>query len=242
MEGYRSLESGDLRILENGDSRVTEGFIDGFSDLSGSGIISVVGGLKVAGIASLSSIGSAILAGEGVFAGRLNLSAVASIAVAGQMRGYGLLNAQAISSLTSIGLKILHGTTALSGSSNLASVAGFKFIGASDQQASGSLVALPLRTAYGLLGPFSESSDRITEGGDTRITEDGDTRISGEITENVGVSTLVAESIYTAFHSSIFIKKLGNWKTSVVYANVNGEWVPPEKVYQVINGRWKRIN
>jgi len=37
MEGYRVTEGGDLRILEDGDSRVTERFYDGFADLTAQG-------------------------------------------------------------------------------------------------------------------------------------------------------------------------------------------------------------
>ncbi len=42
MEGYRATEGGDLRILEDGDSRVTERFYDGFADLTAQGALFVV--------------------------------------------------------------------------------------------------------------------------------------------------------------------------------------------------------
>ena len=242
MEGYRSLESGDLRILEDGDSRVTEGFLDGYAVLSGAATISVTANLKAAGASPLASTGSELSAGLGKFVGRLNVSAAGSMAVTGQTRARGLFDVQAAGSLVPLGLKILHGSTALSGSGSFTSTAGFKFVGAFDKSASGSLVTAPRYLTKGFLGPFSDSSDRITENGDTRITENGDTRVTGEIQQNVGVSSIIVQPTYTVFSSVVYGKLQGNWKASTIYANVNGQWTIPEKVYQHINGGWKRIN
>ena len=160
--------------------------------------------------------------------------------------GFKKLNASvALSSAGSIvvlGFKKLNANVALSGSGVLTSVAGFKFISAFAKSGAGSFAAAPRYIAQGIFGYVESTPARITEAGDSRITESGDTRTIEEMNQNSGVGSFVVQPTYTIFTSSVFAKVGVNWKSSEIYANVNGQWTIPEKVYQHINGGWKRIN
>jgi hypothetical protein len=94
----------------------------------------------------------------------------------------------------------------------------------------------------GIFGPFDEDPIRATEAGDIRITENGDIRIASNVTQNSGVSYFVALPSYTAFNSTMYVNVSDEWKVSIPYVNVEGQWVIPEKTYKYMNGGWKRIN
>lgn len=242
MEGYRSLESGDLRILEDGSERVTEGFLDGFANLSGAGSIAGLSKLKANGTSALSSTGSVLLAGQGKLFGRLNVSATGSVSFLGKTKARGLFDVNATGSLVVSGLKRLNASVALSGSSVFTSVAGFKYVGAFAKSGTGSFDFTPHYIGKGSYTTFIENPDRILESGDARITENGDTRITDDIVINGSVALLYPQATVIPFDSSVYVKMESDWKYSVIHANVNGQWTLVDKTYQNINGRWKRIN
>jgi hypothetical protein len=241
VEGYRSLESGDLRILEDGSSRVTEGFLEGFAVLSATGTVSAVSKLKASGISPLSSTGSVLLAGQGIFFGRLNVSATGSVVTLGQTRAFGSISVQGVGNSTYLGLKILHGTTALSGSGVFESKAGFKFTGSLAVSGIGSFTTIPHYTAQGIFGPFDEDVVRILESGDTRITEEGDTRVVVNFQPNVGYGSILTVPTVTLFSSEPYAKYESNWLRAVPYVKYEQEWIVPANIYKHVNGNWKRI-
>ena len=242
MEGYRSLESGDLRILEDGSERVTEGFIDGFANLSGAGSIATVSKLVAKGISPLSSTGSVLLAGQGKLFGRLNVSAAGSVSFLGKTKARGLINVNATGSLVVSGLKRLNANVALSASGVFTSVAGFKYVGAFAKSGTGSFAFAPHYIGKGLYASSIESPDRILESGDARITEDGNIRIADNVVINAAFGSLTVQPTYVIFNSFVYVKMGNDWEYSVIHANVNGQWTLVDKTYQNINGRWKRIN
>jgi hypothetical protein len=139
-------------------------------------------------------------------------------------------------------------TPAVSSFSDLVGQGSVSFVGIrkargfSDIQAEGIFSSTADLKFGGIFRPFDEDPTRMTETGDIRIAENGDIRIASNVTQNSGVSSLVALPLYTAFDSTVYVKVLGEWKVSIPYANVGNEWVIPEKAYQRISGRWKRIS
>lgn len=241
MEGYRVTEEGNLRTTESSDTRVTEGFIEGFADLSATGSISVVGLLKAPANASLVTQGSVLLVGEAVLFGRADFTGVGSATVDSDLKASGAYVGDATGTISSSGVRIQPGATSLSGEGSIASKAGFKFVGASDIQAEGIFSSTPKFTAQGLFGPFDVDVERITESGDVRVTEDGNVRIVDFYQPNAATGSLISEPSVVLFVSEPYAKYLSNWQRAVPYVKYEGEWVIPQKAYKHLSGRWKRI-
>ena len=241
MEGYRVLESGDLRISESGDSRVTEGYIEGFAALTAQGSLSVVGVAKVTGNVSLTTQGSVLLVGEAVLFGRADFTGVGTTSVDGDLVAAGAHVGTATGTISSSGVRIQPGATSLSGEGSIASKAGFKFVGASDIQAEGIFSVTPHYIAEGIFGPFDTDVERITESGDVRITEDGNVRIVDFYQPNAATGSLLSEPSVVLFVSELYAKYLSNWRRAVPYVKYEDEWIIPEKAYKHLSGGWKRI-
>lgn len=241
MDGYRVLESGDLRITESGDGRVTEGFIEGFVSLSGSATLDASSIRKTNAYTTLQAVGSTLLAGEAVLFGRTNLVGSGTKSFTGNRIASGSLNKEAEGTISSSATRIRQGSTSLSSAGSIEAKAGFKFVGASSLSGSLSSTSTPKLTLSGNLGVFLDSSPRITESGDTRITEDGDIRITGEVDQNIGLSSIVAKGVRTGFRATVYINDEGIWVTAVPYVKHNSTWQKPAKTYRYMSYGWKRI-
>ena len=241
MEGYRATEGGDLRILEDGDSRVTERFYDGFADLTAQGSLFVVSNATILASVSLSSTGSTLLVGEAILFGRTALNGQGTTSVDGDLVASGAHVGTATGTLSSSGVRIQPGATSLSGASSIVSAAGFKFAGASDIQAEGIFSATPKLVAYGLFDQDDQNVIRLLENGDVRITEEGDTRIVSGYQPNTAYGSIISQPSVVLFVSEPYAKYQSSWLRAVPYVKYENDWVVPEKAYKYLTGRWKRI-
>lgn len=240
MEGYRVLESGDLRTLENGDLRVTEHFFEGSVSLSSSSTLASVATAKVKAYADLASLGSVLLVGEARLFGRLELAGVGSSVVNGDLVASGASVQAATGSLASSGVRIQPGLADLSGAASIASQAGFKFVGAVEANSESSFSVTPKFTAQGLFGSF-DIVERVLESGETRVTEDDNIRIVVNYQPNVAYGSSQYRPTVILFASEPYAKYQNNWLHAVPYVKYTQEWVIPSNVYKHANGNWKRI-
>ena len=171
-----------------------------------------------------------------------NLSGTGSSTYSASFKTIGSTSLSGLGLLTpTAGFKAL-ANSALSSQGSAAFLGGKKIGAASDIQAEGIFSATPIFKLIGNSSEFAGNPFRLTQSEDSRITESGDVRIAEFVFENLGISSLIADPTYTIFTSLIFAKVGVNWKSSELYANVNGQWVIPEKTYRHMNGGWKRIN
>jgi len=241
VEGYRVLESGDLRTLENGDLRVTEHFFEGSVSLSSSSTLASTANAKVHPYADLASLGSVLLVGEARVFGRLELAGVGSSVVNGDLVAKGASVQSATGSLASSGVRVQHGAVSLSGASSVASKAGFKFVGVLSASAEGTTTVLPKFTAQGLFGDLGEVV-RVLESGETRVTEDDNIRIVVNYQPNIAYGSSQYRPTVTLFASQAYAKYQNNWLRAVPYVKYEQEWLIPSRMYKHANGDWKRIH
>lgn len=241
MEGYRVLESGDLRTLESGDLRVTEHFFEGSVSLSSSSTLTSFPNAKVHPYADLASLGSVLLVGEARVFGRSEAVGVGSSVVNGDLVASGASVQAATGSLASQGVRVQPGAVSLSGASSVASKAGFKFVGVLSASAEGTTTVLPKFTAQGIFGPFGEVV-RVLESGETRVTEDDNVRLVDNYQPNIGYGSSQYRPTVTLFASQAYAKYQNNWLRAVPYVKYEQEWLIPSRMYKHANGDWKRIH
>ena len=241
MEGYRALESGDLRVSESGVLRVTEGFF--------------------LGEASLSSVGSKLTASAYGAVGRVDISASGSITStsivirkgAKSFVAVGSLESEAdvfliaSSSLSGVGSQAVSGsalraaTGALTGSSVLVPTGTRIRYGVSGLGGEGFIVSVSSKTVYGFYQGLRAEAIRETNLGDTRITEDGHVRITNSLLFNEAEATLVARNTFTKFNATASVNRSGVWQRIIPSAKYKGAWRLAQKVYRKLSGNWKRI-
>ena len=221
VAGYRITEGGDSRLLENGDTRVTEGFQTGEAALSASSGFDFV--------STITATGTVILSGTG------------SIAAAGDVTRYGASLKETNTQITALGTRTTVGETSFSASGVLGADEALIASGAFAATASGTLS--PTARVVKFVEVVSGTLEflRITEGEDYRITESGDSRITNAIPTNEIIGSLVANDTYIPFSSTAYYKTGGVWKQADVDAKYNGNWDALQAVYKKISGSWKRI-
>jgi hypothetical protein len=219
--GYRITEGGDSRLLENGDVRVTEGFLTGEVSLSASGGFDFVGKLDAnAAVAYVSD---------------------ASLVVAGDVTRYGAALVANNSALGAIGNRITSGELSVSASGSVVADEDLVANGAFAASGQGSFSPTARVVKYVSVVSGNEQFLRILESEDYRVTESGDNRITNAIPTNEIVGTMVALDNYIPFSSTAYYKDAGVWKEAVVDAKYNGNWDALQAVYKKISGSWKRI-
>jgi hypothetical protein len=241
MEGYRALESGDLRVSESGVFRTTEGFNLGEASFTAVGskitasAFGAIGLVIVSASGSMSSTGTVTRKGIKTFGGVGSLQAQADVflIVSSFLSGVG--------SLTVSGGALRAATGALTGSSVLAPAGTRIRYGISGLSGEGFVVSVASKTLYGFYGKFVQEAVRVTELNDTRITEDGNTRVTYPLIYNGAEGTLVGDTVYTRFNVTASVNRSGVWKRIVPSAKYNGAWRLAQKVYKKISGNWKRI-
>lgn len=241
MEGYRSLESGDLRVSESGVFRTTEGFNLGevsFTAVGSKLTASVYGsqGLFIGEAISTCTVvgtktgkGATNLLGEGTAQSHADVFLI----VSGSLSGVGSQGSSARAVRAALG--------ALSGSSVLAPTSTKIRYLFSDLSGSGTTTIVSRRVRYGNYIGFNQEATRITQAGDIRITEDGNVRLTHELIYNQAENTMVATGLLTKFFSIAYIKVLGVWRQVAPSAKYKGAWKIASRIYKNINENWKRI-
>lgn len=221
VAGYRITEGSDSRLLENGDTRVTEGFQTGEAALS-------------------ASSGFDFLATARVSA-NLVLTSGSTLAAAGDVTRYGASMVANNSTITAMGARTTAGEGTLSAAGAMVAFPHLVLKGESALSGAGTISPNGIVKKFVSVVSGQAIFTRITEGEDTRITEAGDTRITNAVPTNEIIGSIVANDTYIPFSSTAYYKTGGNWKTSDVYVKHNGNWNPPTAVYKKISGNWKRI-
>jgi hypothetical protein len=241
MEGYRALESGELRVSESDVLRSTEGFNAGdafLSAVSSKLTASVFGAI---GNSLINATSVLTVSGTGEKKGSIVLSGTASLQSDADVFLIASSSLGGVGSQEASGRAIRAATASLAGSSVLG-VSGTRIkYGLSDIQGTGSLACASQRVRYGLYTGFNEEATRITQDNDVRVTEDGNVRITNPIAYNEAEGTLVAENIFTRFNATAYIKKEGIWRRVSPNAKYNGEWRSAQKIYKNITEKWKRV-
>jgi hypothetical protein len=241
-EGLRITESGlDTRISESGDTRVTEGFFEGFASLASAATIAAVATATILVGSDLQATGSKMFAGVGEFQGLTTLSAEGTIESQGNRERFVDSSLSSSGSITAEYVRERPGSSSLSSSGSILAESFFRIDAETSLVASSSFVVDADARLEGLFEGFFEEGIRETQGEDTRITESGDVRITNEVIFNVGVGGLTVETSKVDFNATAFYKRGGVWEPIVPYVKDDGVWKEPIAVYKNISGSWKRI-
>tara|TARA_R110000868_G_scaffold115346_4_gene308025 strand:+ start:2675 stop:3388 length:714 start_codon:yes stop_codon:yes gene_type:complete len=236
------LGSFPLAALPIADDGGANAALTGAANLTGQGSISSSANVRSSGLTTLSGSGSIVSISKRRLFSLSNLSSTGSSTYSVSFKATGFTSLSGLGSLVpTAGFKAL-ASSALSAQGSAAFLGGKKIGAASDIQAEGIFSAIPSFKLIGNFSGFLDNLFRLTESGDSRITESGDVRITEFVSENLGISSLVANPTYIEFTSIVYVKTLSAWSFSTIYANVSGQWVEPQAAYQRINGVWKRIN
>lgn len=198
MDGFRGTSTGDTRILENGDVRITENTVVAEASLTAAGVFSSNGLRSTPGTASFTALGT--LAAEGIIGstGETYLTAQVSLAVSENMIMHPEASLGASTEITASPTMDVWWEFAATAASSIsadgrvtrfalvpaASVSSLSANGLATRNAevvlssSSSMTALSGYLWYGLVNFNISFDSRITELGDIRVTEDGQPRIS----------------------------------------------------------------
>jgi len=241
MDGFRITESGDLRITESSDSRITENFIEAFASLSSAGSVTAPANTSSYISASLTSDGSGIFAGEGVYRGATNLSATSSVDAVLYNVTTASAPLYATGSLTASGVRIQYAGSSLSATGSITPIGLGIFPGASSLSSSGSITSTANKILNAAFNPTTGEQIRLTESGDIRVTENDDTRIAFVEDLNSGIGSMSANGLRIKFRSTSYYNDEETWKEFVPYVKDGGEWVAPLAMYRHDGASWKRI-
>jgi len=221
VAGYRTTEASDVRILENGDVRVTENFYTADVALSASAGFDFVGNLKATGQAAFQGETSLVVNG--------NIIRYAAIMVANQ------------SSISATGVRTTVGEISFAATGTIAALPSFIFKGSSNLTATGGIAPTARTVKYVSVEAGQVEFLRILENDDYRVTEDGNNRITNDVATNEIVSSMVVSGLLIPFTSEAYIRQNGVWKLADIDAKNNGNWNALQAVYKKISGNWKRI-
>lgn len=241
MEGYRVLESGDLRVSESGVSRSTEGFNEGEAFLSAVGSKLTASAYGAIGNSSLDATGTITPTGQVIRKGSNTLLGE------GAVEATGIHAQQAYSALVGVGSQAGQGNAVrpalslLEGVSVLAPT-GLKIrYGIADIAGEGYCASTPTKISGGVYSGYNEEATRVSSSGDIRVTEDGNTRITEPLVYNQAEGAMVGASDKTQFNAVAYVKQSGVWKRMIPNVKDSSIWKTPSKMYKKINENWKRI-
>ena len=219
--GIRTSEAGDTRVTEDGIIRTTNGFELPDASLQATGSVTSTINISTFVSANLAGQGSKLTAGEGTFVDQ------ASMAAEGTMAANGLVVVLAEAAMVATG--------------TMASDSLRTCFGESPLRATGSKAAVGLKTLFGSITSGTDEVTRITEAGDIRVLENGtDTRTAIAAYGNIIFATIVGNPSKTFFSSQPYYKDAGSWKTFLPNVKWNGAWTSNLKIYKHTNGAWKR--
>jgi hypothetical protein len=241
-DGFRITESGDSRISEALDTRITEQFVEGLSALSGAGTIAPAANLSYQAASSLSSLGSQIVAsGLTSSVDPITLSATGTMTATGGAKFQDSVSVSGTGTATFLGLNSFDISKALSGTGS-ATFDGLRIKNAATSLSASGTFA---NDGYNFVhfGAFLDRDltyTRVTEAGDTRIDEDSNVRIVIQ-PANLGESVLYANFSYIQFSSTAYIKWDGVWTQFNPKVKQDGTWDDPLAIYKKIDANtWKR--
>lgn len=241
MEGYRSLESGDLRVSESGIFRTTEGFNLGEASLSAVGSKVTASAYGAQGLFTGNGSGTFVVVGTETNKGATNLLGTGVVESHGDVFLIVSSNLSGVGSQDTSGHAVRAAVAPLNGSSVLAPISTKTKYLFSDLSGTGTTVIVSIRVRNGNYLSVSEEATRVTQAGDTRITENGNVRITAPLVYNQGEGSLVATATLTKFFALAYIKVLGVWQRVVPSARYQGVWKLLPKIYKNISENWKRI-
>jgi hypothetical protein len=220
--GIRTSEAGDTRVTEDGIIRTTNGFELPDASLQATGSVTSTINISTFAFASLAGAGSKLTAGEGTFVDQASLTATATIAAEG--------------------LNLLLAEVPMAATGTMAPVDSLRTcFGESPLSATGSQANVGLKTLFGSITSGTDEVTRITEAGDIRVLENGtDTRTAIAAYGNIIFATIVGNPSKTFFSSQPYYKDAGSWKTFIPNVKWNGAWTQNLKIYKHTNGAWKR--
>ena len=241
-DGFRITESGESRISEALDVRITEQFVEGLAALSGAGSLVSVANTTYQAASSLASLGSQLVAsGLTSQVDPITLSATGTMTATGGALFQDTINVSGTGTATFLGLNTFNITQAFNGTGTAT------FNGLRTKNASVALSASSTFTNdgfnfvhYGAISAEDEELIRITEAGDTRVDEADNIRIV-VIGGNVGVGSLEADCTQIIFSSTAYVKWNGEWTTFTPKVKQDGTWDDPLAIYKKIDANtWKR--
>jgi hypothetical protein len=219
--GIRTSEAGDTRVTEDGIIRTTFGFELPDASLQATGSVTSTINISTFASASLAGQGSKLTAGEGTFVDQASMAAEGTMAANGLVLVLAEAPMAATGTMTSDSLRTCFGESPLS--------------------ATGSKAAVGLKTLFGSITSGTDEVTRITEAGDIRVLENGtDTRTAIAAYGNIVFATIVGNPSKTFFSSQPYYKDAGTWKTFIPNVKWNGAWTQNLKIYKHTNGAWKR--
>lgn len=235
MEGPRILQDGSLRVTENGDRRITEGYapIDGDASVSSSGTLNLFVERILGANIALSATGSVTVQTQVSVTG--SLVAQGSVTVAPTV---GVQKALVATSEIEVRPKVVREALTLrSGSGQLEAFGSKVYEGVVNAVASTLLTGNPTVLHSGIVASVPEP--RITEDGNGRITQSGDRRVTSDRGAVAG-GTMDIFGTHIPFSAGFYAKKNGLWGPVTPYVYFNGAWRTPT-VYVKRNGDWLRV-
>lgn len=219
--GIRTSEAGDTRVTEDGIIRTTFGFELPDASLQATGSVTSTINISTFSSASLAGQGSKLTAGEGTFVDQASMAAEGTMAANGLVLVLAEAPMEATGTMASDSLRTAFGEAPLS--------------------ATGSQANVGLKTLFGSITSGTDEVTRITEAGDIRVLENGtDTRTAIAAYGNIIFATIVGNPSKTFFSSQPYYKDAGTWKTFLPNVKWNGAWTSNLKIYKHTNGAWKR--
>lgn len=244
----RITEGSDIRITEDGITRITEQIfaqaslnassgltftftLPAGSALTGEPFFNAVGQLVAKGESALSSTGSKIVAGVKVKPGAANLHVVGTISGACDRTTFGATALTGEPFITIDGDLIASGSTSLTGTGTTSATPLLTLAGLSSLNGTGSMVFDP-EPIVNLLGEVSLT-------GEPFFSADA-VAILGSPTALQGTANLSVDGTRVPFAGQIYAIR-GQWGEVIPYIYYSGEW-REVKVYVKNNGIWKRVH
>ena len=225
----------NVRLTENGDSRVTEEdsyrIIESYAaeaDLSSDGATLFVAERRAYGVISLLGEGLLESAPISLVWADADLEATATMSGMGEMVYYG--SAELVSSAAMIG----HPGMLLQARANFGWATSYRITEEGDYRITEDGQRIIADTAVAYI-----TVRRITEDGTERVTEDG---LAYRIAVLLTGGTLEGHAQLIHFSGSVHYNDATDWKDVEPWVKYAGEWVKPKTAYIKHNGAWRRFH
>ena len=242
-DGFRVLESAsDYRVDEAGNFRITEQFVEVFSDTSATSSLVTVGTSKQLALSVLNGAGTLTSVGGVRLGADSQLTNNSVLDVVGARKCYGTFDKLGAGSVSASATRIQSGFVASTGAGTVASESGIKIPATSALSGTSSVGAIMSLLQYGQVTSQEVIYDRITESGDTRILEDSvSVRITDTVNQNWMTGDIQASAQHLLFSSDLYIKQEDYWHQATPFVKHNGEWKAPVTIHKKTGNIWKRI-
>lgn len=249
--GFRISESGDARLTQADDSRITEEL--NFASVS---LSTSAGFYRIdeasnqrtdeAGNSRVSEDFDAVVfstSADLYLAGSVSLSAGGGKLSAGIIRNLAFIEMDASGSISSTVTADFNGASNYSATGSITTDADLLASVSTSLSGAGTFVNDGYTFVHGGLFTAEPEDEytRVTESGDTRITESSDVRIVADVLPNAAQGIMNATYTYIAFSSTAYVKWNGEWTQFTPKVKQNGTWDDPLAIYKKIDANnWKR--